>query len=102
MSKIKSGKLFFDIFKWTVHEYPSSPKDQKLYHLRGALKGEAKCILAHLPTTEAKYDADIQLLKDRYDIEFLITKAHLNIIFKIDSIEKDSAESLRQLIGVSN
>ena len=77
-------KTFFDMFKGTVHEQQSLPKVQKLYYLRGALKGEAKRVLSHLPTTEANYDAAIQLLKDRYDNEFLITKAHLNNIFKID------------------
>ena len=55
-----------------------------------------------MPTTEANYDAPIQLLKDRYDNEILITKAHLNNIFKIDSMKKDSADSLRKLIGIFN
>ena len=40
------------------------PKVQKLYYLKGALKGEAKRVLSDLPTTGANYDAAIQLLKD--------------------------------------
>ena len=55
-----------------------------------------------MPTTETNYDAAIQLVKDRYDNEFLIAKAHLNNIFKIDSMKKDSAESIRKLMGVFN
>ena len=98
----KDWKTFFDMFKGTVHEQQSLPKVQKIHYLKGALKGEAKRVLSLLPTTEANYDAAIQLLKDRYDNEFLITKAHLYNIFKIDSMKKDSADSLRKLIGIFN
>ena len=83
----KDWKKFFDMFKGTVHEQQSSPKVQKLHYLKGALKGEAKRVLSHLPTTEANYNAAIQLLEDRYNNEFLITKAHLNNIFQIDSMK---------------
>ena len=55
------------MFKGTVHEQQSLPKVQKLYYLKGALKGEAKRVLSNLTTTEANYDAAIQLLEDRYD-----------------------------------
>ena len=90
------------MFKGSVHEQQSLPNAQKLYYLKSAFKGEASCVLPHLPTTEAIYDAAIQLFKDRYDIMFLITEAHLKNIFKIDSMKKDSAGSLRKLIGNFN
>ena len=52
-----------------------------------------------MPTTEANHHAAIQLLKGRYDNEFLITKAHLNNTFLIDSMKKDN---LMKLIGIFN
>ena len=63
----KDWKNFYDIFKGTLHDHPTVPKVQKLYYLEGAMKGEAKQALPHLPTTEANYDAAIKLLQDRYD-----------------------------------
>ena len=83
----KDWKTFFDMFKGTVHNQPTLPKVQKLYYLKGALKGEAKRVLAHLPTTEANYDVALKFLQDRYDNQFLITKAHLSNIFKIDPMK---------------
>ena len=98
----KDWKTFFDIFKGTVHDHPTLPKVQKLYYLKGALKGEAKRVLAHLPTTEDNYDVALKLLQDRYENQFLITKAHLSNIFKIDPMKKECRDSLRKLIGVFN
>ena len=99
----KDWKTFYDMFKGTVHDHPTLPKVQKLYYLKGTLKGEAKkCVLSHLPTTEANYDAAIKLLQDRYDNQFLITKAHLTNILRIDPMKKESPDSLRKLIGVFN
>ena len=66
------------------------------------MNGEAKRVQAHLPTTEANYDVALKLFQDRYDNQFLITKAHLSNIFKIDPMKKECPESLRKLIGVFN
>ena len=98
----KDWKTFYDMFKGTVHDHPTLPKVQKLYYLKGALKGEAKRVLSHLPTTETNYDAAIKLLQDRYDNQFLITKAHLTNIMRIDPMKKESPDSLRKLVGVFN
>ena len=98
----KDWKSFFDMFKGTVHDHPTLPKVQKLFYLKGALKGDAKRVLSHLPTTEANYDAAIKLLQDRYDNQFLITKAHLNNIMKIENMRKEGPDRLRKLIGTFN
>ena len=97
----KDWKTFFDMFKGTVHD-PTLPKVQKLFYLKGALKGDAKCVLSHLPTTEANYDAAIKLLQDRYDNQFLIPKAHLTNIMKVENMRKEGPDSLRKFIGTSN
>ena len=98
----KDWKSFFDMFKGTVHDHPTLPKVQKLFYLKGALKGDAKRVLSHLPTTEANYDAAIKLLQDRCDNQFLITKAHLTNIMKIENVRKEGPDSLRKLIGTFN
>ena len=72
---------------------------QNLFYLKGPLKGDAKRVLSHLPTTEANYDAAIKLLQDRYDNQFLITKAHLTKIMKNENMRKEGPDSLRKLIG---
>ena len=90
------------MFKGTVHDHPTLPKVQKLFYLKGALKGDAKRVLSHLPTTEANYDAAIKLLQDRYDNQFLITKANLTNIMKIENMRKEGPDSLRKLIGTFN
>ena len=98
----KDLKTFYDMFKGMVHDHPTLPKVQKLYYLKSALKGEAKHVLSHLPTTEANYDAAIKLLQDRYDNLFLITNAQLTNIMPIDPMKKESPDSLRKLICVFN
>ena len=40
------------MFKGTVHKQQTLPKVQKLYYLKGRLKGEAERVFSHLPTTE--------------------------------------------------
>ena len=77
-------------------------KVQNLYHLKSALYGDAKRVLSHLPTTEANYNVAIKLLQIRYDNQFLITKGHLTIIMKIETMRKESPDSLRKLIGTFN
>ena len=75
---------------------------QKLFYLKDALKGDAKRVLSHFPTTEANYDAAIKLLQDRYDNQFLTTKAHLTNIMKDENMRKEGPDSLRKLIGIFN
>ena len=77
-------------------------KCKNFFYLKGALKGDAKRVLSQLPTTEANYDAAIKLLQDRYDNQFLITKAHLTNIMKIENMRKEGTDSLRKLIGTFN
>ena len=44
-----------------------------------------------LHTTEAKNDAAFELLKTRYDNEFLITNVHMNKTFQIESMKKTNS-----------
>ena len=90
------------MFKGTVHDHPTLPKVQTLYYLKGALKGDAKRVLSHLFSTEANYDVAIKLLQDRYDNQFLITKANLSNIMKIAPMKKEGPDCLRKLIGTIN
>ena len=90
---------FYDMFKGTVDNHASLPAVQKLYYLKGALRGEAKNLLAHLPTTDANYSVALNLLQGRYENQFMITKAHLTNIFKIGAVKPDHPESLRKLLN---
>ena len=96
-SQYKDCKIFFDMFKETVLDHPTLPKVQKHY-LKGAVKGDLKRVLTHLPTTEPNYDAAVKWFQDRYDNQFLITKAHLTIIMKIETMRKEGPDGLRKLI----
>ena len=90
---------FYDMFKGTVDNHASLPAVQKLYYLKGALRGEAKNLLAHLPTTDANYSVALNLLQGRYENQSMITKAHLTNIFKIGAVKPDHPESLRKLLN---
>ena len=90
------------MFKGTVHDRPTLPKVKNLYYLKGAVKGDAKHVLSHLPTTEANYDVAIKLLQDRYDNQFLIMKAHLANIMKIEPMRKEGPDCLRKLMRTFN
>ena len=87
MVSIKIGK-FYLTFRGAVQEQQSAPELQEIHYPKKFLKEEAYRVFSLLPTTEAFHDAAIQLLKDRYDNEILIAKAHLNGVSNIDSIKK--------------
>ena len=90
---------FFDMFKGTFDNHLSLPAGQKLYYFKGALRGEAKNLLAHVPTTDANYSVALNLLQGCYENQSMITKAHLTIIFKIGAVKLYHPESLRKLLN---
>ena len=76
------------MFKGTVDNHVSLPAVQNLYYLKGALRGEAMNVLAHLHTANANYSVALNLLQGRYEKQCMITGAQF--VYR----DRDGAEAL--------
>ncbi|XP_037826671.1 uncharacterized protein LOC119614626 [Lucilia sericata] len=72
-------------------------KIEKFQHLRACLVGAALATVSSLDPTEANYDKDVILLKNRFDNKLINFQAHIKEIFGLKGVDKGSASSLRQL-----
>ncbi|XP_053968905.1 uncharacterized protein LOC128870320 [Anastrepha ludens] len=72
-------------------------KVEKLQHLRASLQGAALETICSLEPVEENYDKAIALLKNRFDNKLLIFQAHIRAIIELKSVDKGSANRLREL-----
>lgn len=92
---------FHDIFRSIIHDNEDIPAVQKLFYLKGAVKGEAAQIIEAVAPTPENYIVAWQLLKERYDNKEFIINSHLKTLFDIQPITKGAASNLRNIINVS-
>ncbi|XP_020808851.1 uncharacterized protein LOC110184601 isoform X1 [Drosophila serrata] len=70
---------------------------EKFQHLRSCLDGPALDTIRSLEPTEANYEKAVDLLTARFDNKLLHFQGHIRSIFRLSSVVKGSARSLRQL-----
>ncbi|GAB1869281.1 Peptidase aspartic putative domain-containing protein [Camponotus japonicus] len=69
----------------------------KLWHLRTSLDGEAFDLISTMDVTNANFEVAWDLLVRQYNNTIALTNAHLNALFAIDPIKKESPALLRNL-----
>ncbi|XP_043474287.1 uncharacterized protein LOC122506260 [Leptopilina heterotoma] len=88
---------FRDTYSSLIHENNSLSNVQKFYYLRSSLADEAAEQIQSLETTEANYEVAWSILKERYENNNLIINSHIDAIFEIPSLARESYKGIRRV-----
>ncbi|XP_044753952.1 uncharacterized protein LOC123313241 [Coccinella septempunctata] len=91
---------FRDTFRSLIHENASIGEIQKFHYLRASLEAEAALIIKSLEISSQNYTLAWNALKERYDNNKLLIYNHVKSLFSYESVQRESAHSLRNLIDV--
>ena len=89
---------FFDLFKGAVHNNSELLDSQKQQYLKASLKGDAAKLLSSVTVTDANYTVALKMLRDRYQNNLIILRAHVNAIVVQKPLTQETAKDLRQLL----
>lgn len=89
---------FYSLFNSMIHENKQLEIASKFHYLRLSLKGEAADVIASFQITAENYEEAWKLLNDRYDDKRLIVNKHINEIFNIPNINRESEIGLRSIL----
>ncbi|XP_058817006.1 uncharacterized protein LOC131680301 [Topomyia yanbarensis] len=89
---------FHDTFLALIHLNPEVPDIQKFHYLRAAVKGEAAQLIESIGISSANYVLAWQTLENRYSNDYLLKKRHMQALFDIPRMKKESAASLHGLV----
>ncbi|CAG9132562.1 unnamed protein product [Plutella xylostella] len=93
---------FHDTYLSLIHTNSSIPKINKFHYLRAALKESAALVIHSLEFSAENYEVAWQLLCDRYNNTRLLVNNHIQSLFNIDPIGKESAKNIRHIIDTMN
>lgn len=96
--KYEGWYSFKSMFQNVMARYATEAPAIKLYHLRNALVGKAAGIIDQDIINNGDYDAAWAILTDRFEDKRLIIDKHIEAIFCLPKIVKDSAAELRKLV----
>ncbi|XP_062538173.1 uncharacterized protein LOC134206469 [Armigeres subalbatus] len=99
-----SGKLhdwvpYRDSFRSLIHGNSLLSDVDRFTYLRSSLSGDALQEVSSIDLSAANYTVAWKALESRYENKKLIVKAHLDALFAVDSLKKETYEGLNQLIG---
>ncbi|XP_055527796.1 uncharacterized protein LOC129720358 [Wyeomyia smithii] len=87
---------FHDTF--LIHNNADVPPIQKFHYLRAAVKGEAAQLIESIAISSANYELAWRTLEGRYSNDYLLKKRHLQALFDIPLVQKESAAALHGLV----
>ncbi|XP_049871395.1 uncharacterized protein LOC126378075 isoform X2 [Pectinophora gossypiella] len=89
---------FRDTFESLIHNNTRIKPINKFHYLCSYLQGEAARVISNLEVSDKNYSEAWDLLCERYNNKRQLTTNHLNSLFKIDPISRESDKSLRFLV----
>ncbi|XP_058817171.1 uncharacterized protein LOC131680477 [Topomyia yanbarensis] len=97
--KIFEWVTFRDSFQSLIHSNPQLTDMHKLKYLRSSLSDDALQELSSVGLSAANYIVAWEILENRYENKKLIVKAHLDALFAIEGLKRESYDKLNQLIS---
>lgn len=91
-----------DTFLSIIHQNDSIDNINKLHYLRASLRGSALLVIDNLDFKSDNYNTAWQLLNDRYDNKRLLVNNHVQALFNVQPINRESSKSLRHIIDTTN
>lgn len=93
---------FRDTFISIIHENDNIDNISKFHYLRASLHGSAAVVVRNIDFTKENYITAWKLLCERYDNSRLLVNNHVQALFNVDPISKESSKSIRYLIDTTN
>ncbi|XP_050551755.1 uncharacterized protein LOC118279021 isoform X1 [Spodoptera frugiperda] len=93
---------FRDTFISLIHNSDCIDGINKFHYLRASLKGRAAEVIKNIDFKDENYVIAWDLLCDRYNNNRLLINNHVQALFDLEPITKESSASLRRLIDVIN
>ena len=89
---------FYDSFQAIVEKNNKLSDIQKLYYLRLSVKGTAAEVIQSLDTSAESYRVAWDLLKRRFEKRKVIIAKHVQGIFDIQTMHRESSSALQQTL----
>ncbi|XP_065091625.1 uncharacterized protein LOC135712602 [Ochlerotatus camptorhynchus] len=89
---------FHDTFLALIHANPDVPEIQKFHYLKAAVKGEAAQLIETIAISAANYNLAWDTLVKRYANDYLLKKRHLQALFDIQRMKKETSSTLHALV----
>ncbi|XP_055623639.1 uncharacterized protein LOC129767050 [Toxorhynchites rutilus septentrionalis] len=97
--QLKEWMIFRDNFQNLIHRNNQLMPMDKFTYLRSSLMGEALKAIDSVELSAVNYEVAWTLLQNRYESRKLIVKAYLDALFAVESMKKESYDSLNRLIS---
>ncbi|XP_044248692.1 uncharacterized protein [Drosophila takahashii] len=102
-----SGKLtewpaFHDVFQQLIHDNGALSSIQKFHFLKQALPADRDQDVHQMDLTEANYLVAWSLIVTRYNNPRLLFMHHMNTLYELPSISKESSAELKHMLNVAN
>lgn len=91
-----------DTFISLIHTNKSIDNIHKFHYLRASLSGSAALIIESLEMSSNNYDIAWNLICDRYNNKRQLTANHVQNLFSLKNIQRESAVALRLLLDSTN
>lgn len=90
---------FKSMFQNVMARYDNEPPAIKLFHLRNSLVGAAAGVIDQDIINNNDYDAAWETLRERFEDKQVIVDKHIDAIFNLPVMTKESAVGLRKLVN---
>ncbi|XP_055523111.1 uncharacterized protein LOC129717274 [Wyeomyia smithii] len=90
---------FYDTFNSLVNINQDLSDVQKFFYLKSTLRGEALQLIDKIPVTGDNYSVALKLITNRYQNTNILTRNHIEALFKIERVKKECPKALTNLIG---
>ncbi|XP_062717112.1 uncharacterized protein LOC134292196 [Aedes albopictus] len=97
--RIKEWVPFRDSFCSLIHENKQLNDMDRFSYLKSALSGEALQEIESVGLSAANYSVAWKALESRYENKKLIVKAHLDALFAVEGMKRESYDGLSNLIS---
>ncbi|XP_062709928.1 uncharacterized protein LOC134288608 [Aedes albopictus] len=97
--RIKEWVPFRDSFCSLIHENKQLNDMDRFSYLKSALSGEALQEIESVELSAANYSVAWKALESRYENKKLIVKAHLDALFAVEGMKRESYDGLSNLIS---
>ncbi|XP_011858578.1 PREDICTED: uncharacterized protein LOC105556116 [Vollenhovia emeryi] len=100
--KIEEWKYFSDSFRSMIHDKPHLSNMDKLQYLVTSISGDAAKIIESIELSQDNYMTAWDLLQQRYNDPRSLKKKHIESLFTMPTVAKESAKALRDLIDYTS
>ena len=100
--KIEDWKAFSDSFRSIIHVRPQLSDVEKFQYLVSSISGDAAKIIESIELMGQNYSTACELLLSRYDDPRSLKKKHIECLFTMPVVAKESAKALRELIDYTS